>query len=110
MSPACTRIVRSGCEVAARLSHAPSHAAPPMPGSRRLQVAVEVVDPQQLELGRCPCARSARLVGARVEAEQRNEKSGRKGGRPGQQVTAVDAWHGCKVWAICRRFVAESCR
>ena len=40
MSPACTRIVRSGCEAAARSSQAPSHAAPPTPGPRRLEVAV----------------------------------------------------------------------
>jgi hypothetical protein len=77
---------------------------------RRLEVAVEVVHPQQLQLNGARASGRARLVGARVEAEQRNEKSGGKGGRPGQQVTAVDAWHGCKVCAICRRFVAESCQ
>ncbi len=47
------------------------------------------------------------LVGARVQAEQRNEKSGRKGGRPGQQVTAVDASHGRKVWAHLQAFCSR---
>jgi hypothetical protein len=70
---------------------------------------VEVVHAKQLQLDEpltllCPGLR----LGVRVQAKQRNETSGRKRGRSGEQVTAIGQWHGRKVCTICRGFVTES--
>jgi|Tabmets5t2r1_1033131.scaffolds.fasta_scaffold00244_12 hypothetical protein len=72
-------------------------------------MAVEVVHAKQLQLDEplallCPRL----LLGVRVQAKQRYEKSGRKSGRSGEQVTAIGQWHGRTVWLICRGFVTES--
>ena len=69
-------------------------------------MAVEVVDAEQLELD----GSGAVLLGTGVQAQQGDEEGGGKRGRPRQQVAAVDASHGRKVWSICRAFVADSCR
>jgi hypothetical protein len=71
---------------------------------------VEVVDPEQLDLHGSGARDGVGLVGPGVQAKQRYEKSGRKGGRSREQMTAVDASHGRKVCVICRPFVADSCR
>jgi hypothetical protein len=75
-----------------------------------LEMPVEVVHAEQLQvhepLALLLCARG--FVGAGVQPEQRNEKSGPKGGRSGQQVTGIDQSHGRKLGPICRGFVSES--
>ena len=76
----------------------PGHASEPRLG--RLEVAVEVVHAEQLQVDE-PLALlllGPRRLGAGVQAEQRNEKSGREGGRSGEQVAALGQWHGRKVW------------
>jgi Protein of unknown function (DUF1059) len=71
-------------------------------------MAVEVVHAEELELHGALADGAVRLLGAGVQAEQRNEKGGREGRRTGEQMTAVRESHGRKVWAICRAFVTES--
>jgi hypothetical protein len=71
-------------------------------------MAVEVVDAQQLQLDGPGLGSGVRLVGARIQAEQRNEKCGRKRGRPGQEMTAVDASHGRHGMAALQGFCGRA--
>jgi hypothetical protein len=70
----------------------PRGAADARPG--RLEVPVEVVHPEQLQVGLAGGGRGGRdrvaLLGARPEAEQRHGDGRGEGGDAGRQVTAFD--------------------
>ena len=76
----------------------------------RLEVAVQVVDPEQLKLDRPGAVIGPGLLRARRQAQQRNEKSGREGGRSREQVAAVDGSHGATLGSFCRAFVNDPWR
>ena len=87
MSPAWTRMVRPRTVAASRWVL--SHAAPPMPGRGGLQVAVEVVHPQQPDLHAAARVRGFlrwRRLRVRIQTEQGDEDRGDERSRARQEA------------------------
>ena len=102
MSPACTVIVRSGCERgrAREVRAEPGGAAQILLG--RLEVAVEVVHAKELELDAAVARRRRRRFGAGAKAQKRHQDGAGKRGRGRKQVTAVGQSRHGGSWGASR--------